>query len=77
MRRYIYQYIYGLSMNYFNGPSINICHSEPGAWIPQDFETSECPLPDSIYNIGRTMFETDRIPYNWEKKLNSMDEVFF
>ncbi|HIL68519.1 MAG TPA: hypothetical protein EYG38_01525, partial [Verrucomicrobia bacterium] len=28
------------------------------------------------YNIGRTMFETDRIPKNWVKVCNKMDEIW-
>merc|ERR1712023_349116 len=28
------------------------------------------------YTIGRTMFETDRLPSGWEERLNRMDEVW-
>jgi glycosyltransferase involved in cell wall biosynthesis len=28
------------------------------------------------YNIGRTMFETDRLPAGWENRLNFMDEIW-
>lgn len=55
-----------------------MCHSEPGAWKPADYDTSDCPLfpGKSAYHIGRTMFETDRIPKGWAKKMNRMDEVW-
>ncbi|KAK8806472.1 hypothetical protein WA538_003568 [Blastocystis sp. DL] len=57
---------------------IEVCHSEPGAWKPASFSTSPCPLFSSrhSYHIGRTMFETDRLPEGWLKKLDSMDEVW-
>ena len=57
---------------------IEVCHSEPGAWKPASFSTSPCPLfpSHSSYHIGRTMFETDRLPDGWLKKLESMDEVW-
>lgn len=32
--------------------------------------------PQAIRNIGRTMFETDRIPADWVAKCNEMDEVW-
>ena len=32
--------------------------------------------PDAAYAIGRSMFETDRIPRNWVGKCNQMDEVW-
>lgn len=55
-----------------------MCHSEPGAWKPADYATSECPQfsSEAAYHVGRTMFETDRIPKGWAKKMNRMDEVW-
>ena len=76
-----------------------ICHSEPGAWFPPNYQTSACPPHiniteaannefddlshdhqimryDNVYYIGRTMFETDRLPNNWDAKLNTMDEIW-
>lgn len=32
--------------------------------------------PQAAYNIGRTMFETDRIPADWITKCNEMDEIW-
>ncbi|CAN0454589.1 unnamed protein product, partial [Discosporangium mesarthrocarpum] len=29
----------------------------------------------AAYTVGRTMFETDRIPVGWAERLNSLDEV--
>eukprot|EP01041_Mallomonas_annulata_P011111 gene11111-23221_t len=57
---------------------ISICHSEPGAWHAPypNYQTSICPGPDSVYRIGRTMFETDRIPDGWVSRLNYMDEIW-
>lgn len=55
-----------------------MCHSEPGAWKPADYATSDCPQfsSEEAYHVGRTMFETDRIPKGWAKKMNRMDEVW-
>lgn len=33
-------------------------------------------LADATYSVGRTMFETDRIPKGWAKRLNGMDEIW-
>ncbi|HEX7862954.1 MAG TPA: glycosyltransferase [Verrucomicrobiae bacterium] len=33
-------------------------------------------LPDGEYHIGRTMYETDRIPAAWVTKCNLMDEIW-
>lgn len=61
-----------------NRITIEVCHSEPGAWKPAAFDTSDCPqFSKSIsYHIGRTMFETDRLPKGWKKKMNRMDEIW-
>lgn len=68
--------------------SIDVCHSEPGAWhspTPK-YQTVRCPSDRCYqykrgttvipYNIGRTMFETDRIPDGWVHRLNYMDEIW-
>eukprot|EP01102_Stenamoeba_stenopodia_P019141 TRINITY_DN7136_c0_g1_i1.p1 TRINITY_DN7136_c0_g1~~TRINITY_DN7136_c0_g1_i1.p1 ORF type:complete len:616 (+),score=149.02 TRINITY_DN7136_c0_g1_i1:36-1883(+) len=61
--------------------NIAVCHSEPGAWNPALYPTSLCP-PDIgihnaiLYKIGRTMFETDRIPSGWIERCNGMDEIW-
>ncbi|QQS35353.1 MAG: glycosyltransferase [Ignavibacteriales bacterium] len=33
-------------------------------------------IPEAYYSIGRTMFETDRIPQDWVQKINQLDEVW-
>jgi glycosyltransferase involved in cell wall biosynthesis len=66
-------------------PRISICHSEPGAWYAPEpnYHTSRCPSTYpysngklSYYKIGRTMFETDRLPKGWTARLNYMDELW-
>ena len=58
--------------------SIAICHSEPGAWsVPNAYyETVQCPPNGYDVKIGRTMFETNRLPDGWINRLNTMDEVW-
>ena len=61
------------------GPAtICICHSEPGAWsVPRpNYRTADCPTAGCSYNVGRTMFETDRLPDGWAQRLNQMDELW-
>ncbi|KAL6077689.1 Glycosyl transferase family 1 protein-like, variant 2 [Balamuthia mandrillaris] len=59
-----------------------VCHSEAGAWYPPRYETSFCPPPvppeakANMYRVGRTMFETDRIPDGWAERCNDMDEIW-
>jgi glycosyltransferase involved in cell wall biosynthesis len=57
---------------------ISICHSEPGAWYTPrpKYHTSPCPRSDSHFNIGRTMFETDRFPDGWLPRLDYMDQIW-
>jgi len=40
--------------------------------FPSFFERNE----KAVYNIGRTLFETDRIPGDWVDKCNEMDEIW-
>lgn len=61
--------------------SVTICHSEPGAWSPpgqprSSWEHVTCPPPNAAYSVGRTMFETDRLPDGWAPRLNAMDEIW-
>ena len=62
---------------------VAVCHSEPGAWhVPTpSWPSSPCPRPRKrkagpYYVVGRTMFETDRLPEGWAQRLNSVDEVW-
>lgn len=56
--------------------AIAICHSEPGAWHPAHYSTSRCPPEGAQYTVGRTMFETDRVPSGWADRMNVMDEIW-
>lgn len=65
-------------------PTVIVCHSEPGAWnapSPQ-WETPpalQCPHPglqNVIRKVGRVMFETDRLPTGWARRLDYMDELW-
>ncbi len=61
--------------------AVSVCHSEPGAWhlppaMPRLYFTPECPEPTAHYTIGRTMFETDRLPAGWAERLRAVDEVW-
>ncbi len=35
-----------------------------------------CKIPHAVYHIGRTMFESDRIPSGWVSACNQMDEIW-
>ncbi|EDQ89020.1 uncharacterized protein MONBRDRAFT_25815 [Monosiga brevicollis MX1] len=57
--------------------TVVVCHSEPGAWNPPRYETSLCPpAEEPLYVVGRTMFETDRVPYEWIERCRTMDEIW-
>ena len=59
-----------------------ICHSGPLAWAaPQPaFETPPCPAAglgrSGTHVVGRTMFETDRLPAEYVRRCNRMDEIW-
>lgn len=46
---------------------ILICHGPPSAFDH---------AADATYRIGRTMFETDRLPLEWVQRCNLMDEIW-
>jgi len=55
--------------------------SEPGAWHPPKYQTADCPPQPASYEgslavVGRTMFETDRLPQGWVDRLNRMTEAW-
>ncbi|CUG94344.1 glycosyltransferase-like, putative [Bodo saltans] len=58
--------------------AVAVCHSEPGAWaVPHPlYDTSHCPPWSAHVAVGRTMFETDRIPAGWVRRIKYMDEVW-
>lgn len=58
---------------------VAVCHSEPGAWstpTPRYTSTNPCPPPHADYAIGRTMFETDRLPDGWAGRISFLEEVW-
>lgn len=57
---------------------ITMCHSEPGAWHAPwaMYNTNRCPPKYANYRIGRSMFETDRLPHGWHERLNFLDEIW-
>ncbi|KAL0024842.1 hypothetical protein WJX79_004444 [Trebouxia sp. C0005] len=66
-----------------NGPLVVVCHSEPGAWSVPNFEwgsPNNCPpnnlQPGQAFLVGRTMFETDRLSPERERRCNAMDEIW-
>jgi len=58
--------------------TVVVCHSEAGAWYPPLYDTSRCPPAGARFVIGRTMFETDRIPSGWVERCNRdlMSEIW-
>lgn len=65
------------------GPLVVVCHSEPGAWSVPNFEwgsPNNCPpnnvQPSQAFLVGRTMFETDRLSPERERRCNAMDEIW-
>lgn len=49
--------------------------------VPSQNQKSEqakvqCPSPRALLSIGRTMSETDRIPPEWVKSCNNMDQIW-
>lgn len=59
---------------------IDVCHAEPGAWsAPHPLYESgfhPCPSGEAHYTIGRTMFETDRLPDGWAARIAFLNEVW-
>ena len=58
------------------GGLVAVCHSEPGAWHPSRWAATRCPPAGAGFTVGRTMFETDRLPSGWDERLNRMDQVW-
>ena len=63
-----------------------VCHSPPDAWVPSAFagwdRIAPCPpgavrrRPSGAVHIGRTMYESDRVPKGWLPRLAKMDEIW-
>ena len=62
--------------------AVCVCHSEPGAWhlppaLPRAWATETCPpAAGCAARVGRTMFETDRLPAGWPARLLAMDALW-
>lgn len=62
---------------------INVVHSVPVARLLKGGSNDVFPLveyfkphPGAVRNIGRTMYETDRLPRLWADQCNQMDEIW-
>lgn len=59
---------------------IAICHATPDVWHKDGAFgwgiTNPCPPNDARYSVGRTMYETDRVPDGWVPRINRMSEVW-
>lgn len=56
-----------VSLDRTRGPVVGVSHI-----FPPHFQR----MPEANYHVGRTMFETDRIPPDWVAACNRMDEVW-
>lgn len=59
---------------------IAICHATPDVWHHDGAfgwgSVQPCPPPGAQISIGRTMYETDRLPKEWVPRISVMDEVW-
>lgn len=59
---------------------VAICHSTPDVWHADGAfgwgRAQPCPPPGARVRIGRTMYETDRLPAEWVPRINRMHEVW-
>ncbi len=44
--------------------------------VQHNFASRFQPVPDALATVGRTMFETDRLPAAWVEKCNALDEIW-
>ncbi|KAF6259241.1 hypothetical protein COO60DRAFT_1700898 [Scenedesmus sp. NREL 46B-D3] len=63
--------------------AVVVCHSMPTNWAypePMWVSGARCPPNPSefgwVYTVGRTMFETDRLPALFVPRLNAMNEIW-
>ncbi|KXZ50642.1 hypothetical protein GPECTOR_15g326 [Gonium pectorale] len=64
-------------------PAVVVCHSLPTNWQlpePTDGQQDQCPPKARehgyVYLVGRTMFETDRLPGVFVSRCNAMNEIW-
>eukprot|EP00927_Polykrikos_kofoidii_P061787 TRINITY_DN56617_c0_g1_i1.p1 TRINITY_DN56617_c0_g1~~TRINITY_DN56617_c0_g1_i1.p1 ORF type:complete len:466 (-),score=57.42 TRINITY_DN56617_c0_g1_i1:214-1539(-) len=59
---------------------VAVCHATPDTWHADGAfgwgRVQPCPPPRTRFSIGRTMYETNRLPKTWVKRINKMDEVW-
>mmetsp|Transcript_90113 Transcript_90113/g.259815 ORF Transcript_90113/g.259815 Transcript_90113/m.259815 type:complete len:450 (-) Transcript_90113:83-1432(-) len=59
---------------------VAVCHSTPDFWHEDGAfgwgAADPCPPKGVKYAIGRTMYETDRLPASWVPRIQKMDEVW-
>lgn len=59
---------------------VAVCHSTPDVWHADGAfgwgRVQPCPPRGVVYTVGRTMYETDRLPDTWVPRINAMDEVW-
>jgi glycosyltransferase involved in cell wall biosynthesis len=62
----------------FDVPSrfVHVIHSLPSFMHPGETRPVFERAPGALLNVGRTMFETDRIPEDWIDLCNKLDEVW-
>lgn len=57
-----------------------VCHATPDYWHEDGAfgwgASAPCPPTGTRYRVGRTMYETDRLPATWVPRINEMDEVW-
>ena len=84
MSNYAHDKIHRFPPNYQTSacpPFINITQSDAYAYEMgtdggQELDVSQIMQLENVFYVGRTMFETDRLPAGWDRKLNIMDEVW-
>lgn len=60
----------------YKGPVISVCHSTPSSWAQTAWKPPFCPPTNSIFKIGRTMFETTSVPLGWTQRMNMLDQIW-
>merc|ERR1719272_2750289 len=59
---------------------VAICHATPDVWHADGAfgwgTVNPCPPGNARFTVGRTMYETDRLPEVWVKRINAMDAVW-
>ncbi|CAJ1423176.1 unnamed protein product [Effrenium voratum] len=57
-----------------------ICHSTPDVWHEDGAfgwgKVEPCPPKGAKFRIGRTMYETDKVPASWVPRISRMDQVW-